>query len=87
MVRVLHYIGSLHIGGSQSFVMEVYRKIDRTKLQFDFVTFPEERKGNYEEIEQLGGRIFACPRYSGFNHFVFCKCPPQRYTHCHAVIR
>ncbi len=73
MVRILHYIGSLHVGGSQSFVMEVYRKLDRTKVQFDFVTFPEERKGNYDEIERLGGRIFVCPRYSGVNHFAFCR--------------
>ena len=73
MVRVLHYIGSLQIGGSQALVMEWYRKIDRTKMQFDFVTFPEERKGSYDEVERMGGRVFVCPRYSGFNHFEFVK--------------
>lgn len=73
MIRVLHYIGSLHIGGSQAFLMELYRKTDREKVQFDFVTFPEEKSGHYQEILQLGGRIFECPRYKGTNHFAFCK--------------
>ena len=73
MIRVLHYIGSLHIGGSQAFVMEMYRKTDREKVQFDFVTFPDEKGGHYQEILQLGGRVFECPRYKGTQHFAFCK--------------
>lgn len=73
MTRVLHYIGSLNFGGSQSFVMELYRKIDRTKVQFDFVVFPDESGGIEDEIIALGGKIFVCPRYSGKNHFEFCK--------------
>ena len=36
MVRVLHYIGGLGFGGSQMFVMGLYRNIDREKIQFDF---------------------------------------------------
>ena len=71
MVRVLHYIGLLEFGGSQSFVMEIYRKIDRSKLQFDFVTFPNQKKDNYNEIISLGGRVFESPQYTGKNHFTF----------------
>ena len=67
MVKVLHYIGLLEFGGSQSFVMEIYRKIDKTQLQFDFVTFPNQ-KGFYDEIINLGGRIFEAPQYDGKNH-------------------
>ena len=33
-MRVLHMIGSLGIGGSQAFIMNIYRKIDKTKIQF-----------------------------------------------------
>lgn len=70
-VRVLHYIGSLDFGGSQMFVMNIYRVIDRDKLQFDFVAFPNEKEGFYNEIIRLGGKVFECPRYNGKNHFVF----------------
>lgn len=73
MIRVLQYIGSLQFGGSQSFIMEVYRKIDKSKVQFDFITFPGENTGNYDEIISLGGKVFECPQYSAKTHRAFCK--------------
>lgn len=72
-VRVLHMINSLHFGGSQAFIMSVYRNIDRTRLQFDFVVTPEEEKDLYEEVRQMGGRIFVCPKYTFINHFTYVK--------------
>ena len=72
MIRVLQYIGPLQFGGSQSFVMELYRKIDKSQVQFDFVTFPGETSGNYDEIISLGGKVFECPQYSLKNHMAFC---------------
>lgn len=71
--RVIHNIASLHFGGAQTFIMNIYNNIDREKVQFDFVVIPEERKDLYELIESMGGRIFVCPRYNGKNHFTYCK--------------
>ena len=65
MIRVLQYIGSLKIGGSQTFIMEIYRKIDRTVIQFDFIVFSGEEGDFCDEIKALGGRIFVSPRYFG----------------------
>ena len=62
MIRVLHYIGTLELGGSQAFVMELYRHIDRDKLQFDFVIFPGWRGTLYDEIKSYGGKIYECPK-------------------------
>ena len=36
-IRVLHMIASLSLGGSQSMVMNLYRAMDRKKIQFDFI--------------------------------------------------
>lgn len=36
-LRVLQMIGGLNFGGSQSVILNVYRKIDRKKVQFDFI--------------------------------------------------
>lgn len=72
-IRVLHNIASLHFGGSQAFVMNIYDNIDREKVQFDFIVTPEERKDLYDKVEQMGGRIFVCPKYTGKDHFAFCK--------------
>lgn len=71
-IRVLHNIASLHFGGSQAFVMNIYNNIDREKVQFDFIVTPEERKDLYEQVEQMGGRVFVCPKYTGKNHFAYC---------------
>ncbi len=59
MVRVLHCVVGMNYGGYEAFIMNVYRNIDRTKIQFDFLaSFP----GSYDdEIRQLGGRIYYIP--------------------------
>lgn len=72
-IRVLHNIASLHFGGAQAFLMNVYNNIDREKVQFDFVVTPEEKKDLYEQVEQMGGRVFVCPKYTGKNHFAYCR--------------
>lgn len=59
--RVLHFFGRMNRGGAETFIMNVYRNIDRSKIQFDFaVTSPES--GHYDdEIKQLGGNIYILP--------------------------
>lgn len=72
-IRIVHNIASLHLDGSQAFVMNMYRNIDRSKVQFDFVVTPETKEGFYDEITNLGGKIFSCPRYKGTNHIQYNK--------------
>ena len=56
MLRVLQIIGSMNMGGAENFIMNVYRNIDREKIQFDFIV---HRKGYFDdEIRKLGGKIF-----------------------------
>ena len=37
-IRVLHILQRMEAGGTQALLMNIYRKIDRTKVQFDFLT-------------------------------------------------
>lgn len=55
MKKLLCIVGSMDAGGAETFLMKMYRTIDRTKYQMDFgVT----RSGIYdEEIKKLGGKI------------------------------
>lgn len=56
--RVLHIVSSMDRGGAETLIMNVYRNIDRGKIQFDFLKH-NEKKGDFEdEILELGGRIF-----------------------------
>lgn len=61
MIRILHVVKNMNIGGAETMIMNFYRKIDKNKIQFDFLCMTEE-KGNYDdEIYKLGGRIFRVP--------------------------
>lgn len=53
--------------------MNIYNNIDREKVQFDFIVTPEDRKDLYDQVEQMGGRVFVCPKYTGKNYFAYFK--------------
>lgn len=57
-IRVLNLFTIMNRGGAETMVMNYYRKIDRTKVQFDFMVHRQERGAYDDEIEALGGRIF-----------------------------
>ena len=60
-VRVLHYVGIMNRGGMETFIMNLYRNIDRNKIQFDFAVHGE-RAGDFEqEISMLGGKFYYFP--------------------------
>jgi len=60
-IRVLHCIHSMNRGGAETFIMNVYRKIDRSRVQFDFLLHNPEPGDYDEEIRQLGGHIYYAP--------------------------
>ena len=72
-IRVLHVIGIMNRGGAETMIMNLYRHIDRSKVQFDFVENSREPAAFDEEILSLGGRIYRCPHYNGKNHFTYVK--------------
>lgn len=58
MKRILHVVGGMDRAGAETMLMNLYRKLDRTKYQFDFVYFRDSPCDYDEEILVLGGRIF-----------------------------
>ena len=59
-IRILQInAGSKKYGGVSAMTYEIYKNIDKTKFQFDFVS-PEKTTFEIkrEEIEKMGGRIF-----------------------------
>lgn len=60
-VRILQVVTIMDRGGIETMLMNYYRNIDRTKIQFDFLVHRQNR-GHYDnEIEALGGKIFRLP--------------------------
>lgn len=60
--RLLCIVSNMDAGGAETFLMKMYRQLDRTCYQMDFVVSGDGR-GYYEhEIERLGGRVFRITR-------------------------
>lgn len=86
MERIVVIMGKMHSGGKKNLVMEYYRHIDRTKIQFDFICDDDSNAIPTEEIEALGGRVYVIPRYQ--NIFANVKaikriCKENKYRIAH----
>lgn len=65
MIRILQVMGGMNRRGAESFIMNIYRKIDRTHVQFDFLVYTNEKQDFEDEITTLGGRVIHMPCSSG----------------------
>ncbi len=73
IIRILQVTGIMNRGGAETLIMNLYRAVDRNKIQFDFVE-NSLKPGEFDkEIESLGGKIYYCPHYNGKNHFAYCR--------------
>lgn len=79
-------------GGIETFLMRVYRHIDRQSVQFDFLVHKSEKGAYDDEILSLGGRIFpiafsynpiSLPRYISDLKAFMTAHPEYRVTHGH----
>lgn len=62
-IRVAQIIGKWLGGGVESVVMNYYRHIDRTKIQFDFICDEDSTNIPYGEIKKMGGKVILIPPY------------------------
>lgn len=72
-IRVLHVFGGLDSGGAESRVMDIYRQIDKNKVQFDFLIHTEKKGFFEDEIKRMGGRIFRVPRLGMKTFFSYSR--------------
>lgn len=56
--RVLQVVTIMNRGGLETMLMNYYRQVDRSKIQFDFMVHRQERGDYDDEIEELGGKIY-----------------------------
>lgn len=72
-IRVLHILQRMEAGGTQALLMNIYRNIDRKKVQFDFLVEYPDKQFYDEEILKLGGRIYYTTVRQDFNILKFNK--------------
>lgn len=66
-IRVLQVIGIMNRGGAENMIMNLYRRMDKTQIQFDFLVQSREPGQFDQEIKAMGGRIFSISKFKGMN--------------------
>lgn len=61
IIRVLHILHRLDMGGTENFIMNIYRNMDRSKVQFDFLVHGTSVFDS--EVKELGGKIYYLSGY------------------------
>lgn len=72
-IRVLQVIGGLNRGGAETMIMNLYRAIDKSKVQFDFVIHKENENSYVDEIKALGGKVYVFPQFTPKNTALYKK--------------
>lgn len=73
MIRVLQCVNDMHRAGLETMLMNYYRNIDRTKIQFDFLTHRPYKSDYDDEILSLGGKVYYAPRLYPQNYPKYFK--------------
>ena len=70
-IRILHIVSELNQGGIENFILNVYRQIDKSKIQFDFIVHHKLTGCFEDEIEKLGGIVYHFSLLDDFNVFKY----------------
>ncbi|MGO5306765.1 glycosyltransferase family 1 protein [Agathobacter sp. LCP21S3_B2] len=73
MIRVLQCVNDMHRAGLETMLMNYYRNLDRTKIQFDFLTHRPCKSDYDDEIVKLGGKVYYAPRLYPQNYIKYFK--------------
>lgn len=91
MIRILQIVPNMQAGGLETWLMNQYRCLDRTKIQYDFLVHYNKRFFYDDEIEAMGGKIYRCtvrednnlPKYFSFLYHFFKSHPEYKVIHGH----
>lgn len=67
-MRIAQIMGKMENGGVESVVMNYYRHIDRTKIQFDFIVDSDSSCPQKKEILSLGGNVYFVNPYQNIKN-------------------
>ena len=60
MIRILQCVNDMHRAGLETMLMNYYRNIDRTKIQFDFLTHRPYKSDYDDEIFKSWWESLLC---------------------------
>lgn len=72
-IRILQVVPVMRSAGIENFIMNVYRNIDTSKIQFDFLVHSSKKQEFDDEIESRGGKIYRLTYKDDKNIFKYIK--------------
>lgn len=79
-IRILQVVTVMNRGGLETMLMNYYRRIDRSRVQFDFMVHRAEQGHYDEEIMGLGGRIYRMPPIRPGNYRAYFRMLDDFFT-------
>jgi len=73
IIKILMVLGNTRRGGTQAFIMNLLRDIDKTKFQIDFAVNLDSEGGWGNEMRALGSNLFIVPRFNVINWMSYEK--------------
>lgn len=61
MPRILHIVESLNRNGTETFIINVSRELNKSGFEFDFLIFKDQGRNFNQEITELGSTLFLLP--------------------------
>ncbi|WP_198420979.1 glycosyltransferase [Bacillus timonensis] len=85
--RILHIVGAMNRAGTETMLMNIYRNIDRKKVQFDFISYSQQDAHYDEEIKSLGGRVIKLSKTQSIKELVHTikETGPYEAVHSHTL--
>lgn len=86
-IRVLHVVGAMNRAGTETMLMNIYRNIDREKVQFDFISYSKEEAHYDNEIKSLGGKVIKLSSTTSVKELVNAikENGPYEAVHAHTL--
>ena len=85
MKRILCLVSGMNAGGAETFLMKLYRNMDRSLYQMDFAVNVQEPAFYDEEIKSMGGKIYYIPPktkdFKGFTKGLYDLVKNEKYEH------
>ena len=85
--KVLHVVGAMNRAGTETMLMNIYRNIDRKKVQFDFISYNKDEAHYDREIIDLGGKIIKVSNTTSVKELVHVinENGPYDVVHAHTL--
>ena len=85
MIRILHSVSNMDRAGIETMLMNYYRYMDKSKVQFDFLCNKKKPGAYDDEIKSMGGRIYHTPGLNPAKYPEYLKFM-RKLFHEHPVI-